>query len=313
MDKITSSGVIGRFFSTLEETPSMYVEPLAMQIASNQAEEEYGFLGMAPAMREFVGGRQAKGLRENSFKIRNSKYESTLKVSVDDLRRDKTGQLMIRINDQARRAVQHKDKLILSLVAGGASGICYDGQYFFDTDHVSGNSGTQSNKIDVDISAMPVSTHGTTTAPSAGEMAYAIAKGIESLMSFKDDQGEPVNEMMSEILVTVPVSFMSTVGLALSGKPLEQGDTSVVGTIEGFTVRAKASPRLSAWTDTFAIFRTDSDIKPFILQEELPIEMSAIAEGSELEFEEDVHHYGIKWIGAAGYGEWQNACLIRCV
>ncbi len=71
-----------------------------------------------------------------------------------------------------------------------------------------------------------------------------------------------------------------------------------------------ANPRLS-WTDRFAIFRTDGTTRPFIFQEELPVQVQVLAEGSELEINENQHQYGVKAIHEAGYGFWQDACLVR--
>jgi phage major head subunit gpT-like protein len=38
--------------------------------------------------------------------------------------------------------------------------------------------------------------------------------------------------------------------------------------------------------------------------------VSAIAEGSELEFNERVHRYGLYASGNVGYGYWQQSCLV---
>ena len=38
--------------------------------------------------------------------------------------------------------------------------------------------------------------------------------------------------------------------------------------------------------------------------------MDAIAEGSELEFREKKHQYGVKAMRNVGYGYWQRACLV---
>jgi phage major head subunit gpT-like protein len=35
-----------------------------------------------------------------------------------------------------------------------------------------------------------------------------------------------------------------------------------------------------------------------------------LAEGSELEVNENQHQYGVKAIHEAGYGFWQDACLV---
>jgi phage major head subunit gpT-like protein len=69
------------------------------------------------------------------------------------------------------------------------------------------------------------------------------------------------------------------------------------------------NPRLT-WTTDFAIFRTDGRSKPFILQEEEGVTVQAIAEGSEEEFRNNRHLYGVKRICNVGYGLWQHAA--RC-
>lgn len=306
--RLSSRAIIGRFYQTLEAAQDAYVSALAMTIESNQPSEEYRWLGMSPMMREWIGGRHAKQLRDAGITIRNKKFEGTLEIDVDDLRRDKTGQIMVRVDELADRANRFKGKLISDLMLTAETAVAYDGQYFFDTDHAEGDSGTQSNDITVDISTLPTSVHGSTTAPSAGEVAYTIAKSIETMLGFKDDQGEPLNEEARSFLVVAPVSLLAPVSLALSGQPLESGDTSVVGSLDGFNVTARANPRLT-WTDKISVFRTDGRTKPFILQEETPIEVDAVAEDSELEFKEDKHWYGVKWRGNAGFGQWQHAVL----
>ena len=244
--------------------------------------------------------------------IPNKKFEATLDISLDDLRRDKTGQILVRVDELADRANSFKGKLLTDLILTGESAVCYDDQYFFDTDHSEGDSGAQSNDITVDISTMPTSVHGVAAAPSAGEAGYMIAKGIEKILGFKDDRGEPLNEEAAEFLVQMPTPYLSAVSMALSGKPLEGGDTSVVGAMDGMRVTARANPRLT-WTDKLAVFRTDGRVKPFILQEEQPISVDAVAEGSELEFNSDKHHYGVKWQGNVGFGMWQHACLVQAI
>ena len=142
-----------------------WVDPVSMLFTSDQASETYAWLGQSPAMREWIGGREAKGFRENGITIANKKYEATLEIPLDWMRRDKTGQIQVRIDEMAQRANAHWAKLLTALIEAGEAatlGTCYDGQYFFDTDHSEGDSGTQSNDISVDIT--------TTTAPTAAEM-----------------------------------------------------------------------------------------------------------------------------------------------
>lgn len=306
-----SRAIIGEFYARLEQNlGNTWVPQVSMLFTSDQESENYKWLGQAPAMREWIGGRQAKGFRENGIVIANKKYESTMEVPVDWLRRDKTGQIMVRIDEQAERANAHWAKLLAQLVIDGESKVCYDGQFFFDTDHSEGDSGTQDNDITVDVT--------TTTAPTAGEMETAILKAVSQIIGFKDDQGEPMNENAMKFLVMVPVPFMSAAAAALGSTIIVDASTSRSNTIltlssmAGFQIGLAVSPRLT-WTNKLAVFRADGSVAPFIRQEEEGIMVEALAEGSEEEFKNDRHLYGIKAIRNVGYGYWQKACLVTLI
>jgi len=310
---LSSRAIIGRFYQRLEVAmAASWVEALGMYFSSDQESETYKWLGMAPAMREWVGGRHAKGFRENGITIENKKFEATLEVPVDWMRRDKTGQIMVRVNEMADRTVTHWASLLSGLIAAAESGVCYDGQYFFDTDHAEGASGTQSNKITVDISGVPAAVHGTATKPSVEEMREMILAGAQQMLGFKDDQGEPMNEMARSFLVQVPTAWFSTAAAAINNPVVGGGDTNVLTNLDGFDFALSMNPRLT-WTDKLAVFRTDGNVKPFIRQEEEGVTVKAIAEGSELEFNEDMHHYGVKAIRNVGYGYWQQAVQVQAI
>jgi len=305
--KIGEKGIIGKIFHALSIIAApAWVDATAMLIPSNQEVETYAALGMSPMMREWIGGRDAKKLRESDYQIRNKIFEATLEIMVDDLRRDKTGQLDVRISELIRRAQGHWAKLLSDLLLVAGSTDCWDGQYFFDTDHSFGDSGTQLNLLAAgQVSKLNV---GTATAPTVAEMIDAILGVIGYMLTYKDDQGEPMNEDAREFLIVVgtPALWGPLMG-ALGQAVIASGVTNVLGTLEDFKIRGSFNPRLSAQTANMTVFRTDSDVKPLIRQEEVPIEVSAIAEGSELEFKENVHQYGLKAVRNVGFGFWQMA------
>jgi len=305
--KIGEKGIIGKIFNKLSIIAApAWVDATAMLIPSNQEVETYAALGMSPMMREWVGGRDAKKLRESDYQIRNKTFEATLEVMVDDLRRDKTGQLDVRISELARRAQGHWAKLLSEVLVAATSGDCWDGQYFFDTDHSWGDSGTQLNLLAAaQVGALDVTA---ATAPTVEEMIDAVLGVIAYMLSYKDDQGEPMNEDAREFLVMVgtPALWGALMG-ALGQTHVASGESNVLATLDGFKIRGEFNPRLSALTTVMMVFRTDSDVKPLIRQEEVPIEVSAIAEGSELEFTDNVHQYGLKAVRNVGYGFWQMA------
>ena len=301
---LTSAGIVGRFFRRLEEiAEAAWWTKLAMRFASSAESETYRWLGMVPQVREWKGGRQVKPLRASGLTIVNKVWEATIRIDADEQRRDKTGQILVRIQELARRVATHPNKLLTDLMLSGETQNGYDGQPFFSSSHSEGDSGTQSNVVSVDVA--------TPTAPTADEMRDAIVRGIAQILSIKDDQGEPMNETARSFLVMVPTSFLASTLTALSSQQINASSNPLAGS-GPYRLEWVANPRLT-WTDRFAIFRTDGESRPFIFQEELPVQVQVLAEGSELEINENQHQYGVKAIHAAGYGVWQDACLVTLV
>ncbi|MGY8811484.1 MAG: Mu-like prophage major head subunit gpT family protein [Pseudomonadales bacterium] len=309
---LSSRAIVGMFYEILEQNTGMsWIDAVSNLFDSDQAKETYPWIGMVPTLREWIGGRHAEGFNSAELSIENLHFEATIEILVRELRRDKTGQLAIRIGELADRANSHWARLLSALILNGETQLCYDGQYFFDTDHEEGKSGVQSNKITTDISALTADIHGTPAAPSVAEFQQAVSKSITQLTSLKDDQGEPINEMAREFLVMVPFSLLGVAQSALSvprGTNLEE-----VVMPDNVVVRVVGNVRLNAWTDKFVTFRTDGRLKSMIRQQEEDVQMKAKAEGSEYEFDNDAHQYGIDTWRNVGFGRWHYAVLNQLV
>jgi phage major head subunit gpT-like protein len=298
---ITSRAVIGSFYAALDQGANAWVNNLSFKVNSNQASEQYAWLGMAPAMREWLGGRSAVDLREFSYTLANKEHEATLEVTVPELRRDKTGQLLIRINELADRVNAYPAKLMSTLINNAEAATCYDGQFFFDTDHAEGDSGSQSN--DLTYAAA------TGTTPTVAEMRGAIMAMLQAMLGFKDDRGEPMNENAKSFTIMTPLTYWATAIEAVNLPTVENGGVNLLQNLsDGISINVIPNVRLTGTTKLYA-FRNDGRVKPFILQEEMPVSIKAVAEGSELEFNEKKHRYGVDWSGNVGYGYWQHACL----
>ncbi len=310
---LSSRAVVGLYFEALAAQAGQgWIDAVSNYFTSDQDSEQYRWLGMPPALREWIGGRNAKGFSTNGIDIANKHFESTVEIAIPDLRRDKTGQIRVRMAELAERGNSHFAKLLSTLIVAGEAGLCYDGQYFFDTDHAEGVSGNQSNLISTDISALPASAHGAVTAPSPEEMQQAILKSIAQMYVFVDDQGEPLNEMASEFLVLVPVGLSAATLAALSMVRAAGASTFAM---ENFQVRAAVNPRLTAggWTDKFVTLRTDGSVKPFIRQEETAPDLKVKDETSEFAFDNDAIQIGIDTWRNVGYGRWQGAVLNQLI
>ena len=305
-----SRSVIGYFFARLEQyIGASWIDLLSVLFPSDQASETYKWLGQVPAMREWLGGRNAKGFLENGLTIANKKFEATLEVSVDDIRRDKTQQIMIRIDELAQRVASHWTSLLSTLIANGTgstNGLCYDGQYFFDSDHSEGASGTQINLLTAtQVTELDVTT---AAAPTAAEAVSAILGVVAYMLNYKDNEGEPMNSEAKSFLVMTSPALWKRLVPAVVNPVVNSGDTNAIVSLrqDGFDIKLAANPRLT-YTTQFVTFRTDAPAKALIRQEEVPLEIAAKADGSEYEFDNDAHQYGVKAVRNVGYGYWQYA------
>jgi phage major head subunit gpT-like protein len=108
---------------------------VATLVPSGTGTEDYGWLGKIPGMREWIGDRQIQNLALHSYSIKNKPFESTIGVKRDNIEDDQLGIYSPMFEMMGQNASEHPDKLIFALLAAGFATACYDGQYFFDTDH----------------------------------------------------------------------------------------------------------------------------------------------------------------------------------
>jgi len=307
---LSSRAIVGMYYEALAaNNGAPWLDAVSNYFTSDQPSETYEFLGMPPALREWIGGRHAKGFTTNGFTIDNKHFEATIEIALKDMRRDKTGQIQARINEFAQRGQSHFASLVSTLIINGASSVCYDGQYFFDTDHNEGSSGNQSNSIQTDISTLPATVHGSSaSAPSPEEMQQAILNSIAQMYTFVDDRGEPLNEDAAAFAVLVPVGLSQATIAALS---MVRAAAASTFNMQNFSITAAINPRLTSggWTDKFVTVRADGSVKPFIRQEETEPALKVKDENSEFAFDNDAIQIGLDTWRNAGYGRWQGAVL----
>lgn len=117
---------------------------VATLVPSTTRIEEYGWIGQFPKLREWIGDRQVKAISQFGYTVRNKDYESTIAVDRNDIHDDRYGIYNPLFQEMGFAAATHPDELVFALLAAGFATACYDGQYFFDSDHPVG-SGTVSN------------------------------------------------------------------------------------------------------------------------------------------------------------------------
>lgn len=109
---------------------------VAMRVPSTTKTENYGWLKDFPGMREWVGQRHVNNLEAAAAQLTNKTYEHTIGVDVDDIADDRLGIYTPMFQMQGETVGRHPDELVWGLLPTGFTVKGFDGQYFFDTDHV---------------------------------------------------------------------------------------------------------------------------------------------------------------------------------
>lgn len=115
-------------------TPSQY-QRVAQVVPSTTRSNEYGWMGQIPRVREWLGDRVVQNISTSAYTIRNRDFELTVGVKRNDIEDDNIGIYGPMFQELGRSAAAFPDELLWPLVASGFATNCYDGQYFFDTDH----------------------------------------------------------------------------------------------------------------------------------------------------------------------------------
>lgn len=314
LQDLSSPAIIGSFYEQLEaEWQMSWASKIGwLNTGSTQETETYKFLGNSPKFKEWIGGRAASHPKVDGFTIRNKLWEQTLEFPIDDLRRDKTGQIMVRIGELAQAGASFWEDLLTTLINNGTSGTAYDAVAFFGTTHPVAESTTGSTTAKNTLTSSELGTLnvGTATAPTPDEAAKIIQGLVGYFHTFKNDQGHLLNSnARSFTLMAGTADVWAPFSTAISQQYLTSGSSNPVSGLKsmGYNFDIVLNPNLTSATDCVYIFRNDGKLKPFILQEETAPTVTVIGAGSEEEFKNRRHLFGTERIGNAGYGLWQFA------
>ena len=110
-------------------------QDVAMEVPSSTLEEEYGWLGQLPNVREWIGPRVINALARYAYRIRNRDWEDTIEVDRNAILDDRFNIYGPRFRMLGQAISRAPNMLVYQTLKGGFLAPCYDGQYFFDADH----------------------------------------------------------------------------------------------------------------------------------------------------------------------------------
>lgn len=292
----TLRGLTAKFDIGMEQATPFYPEVCTM-VTSTGADEKYGIIGSVPGMREWVSDRSFETLRAGDYTLVNKEYESSVRIDKNDIDDDRLGMYGPVLENLGGEAAHHPDELLLTILTGGEAAACFDGQFFFDTDHSWGESGTQSNDLTYNASSH--------TAVTEDEFRTAYHAARKAMLQFKNDKGKlfirPTVRPLPNLLLVVPPDLEEVANKAINKQLVSAGETNIVldkpriVTLGGLTDATK-----------FYLLNLGQSLKPFVFQARRPLarQMKGLddREFKDVKFMTDARY-------AMGYLAWWNAVL----
>lgn len=270
-------------------------------IPSDGADEEYGWLGSMPGVREWLGDRQWNELRAADYRLVNRTWESSLKIKREHIDDDRLGIYGPILERLAMKAVRHPDKLMIDLLVNGETDLCFDGKSFFATDHAWGDSGAQDNDL--------VATVTSASSVTVSEFQDAWLESCSAMLGFKDDHGDSIHDTvvdnLTDLVCIVPLALRGVATKALEASLVNGGETNVV--ID--RPRIVVIPSLPSGVK-FYTAKTDDPLGPLIFQPRKPLTRE-IAELDSIENKDAKFMTESRY--AMGYGMWTNMVLTTFV
>lgn len=281
------------FNNAFEAAPSVW-EKIAMKVPSTGSQNDYKWLSNFPRMRKWIGEKAIKALAAFSYTIVNDDWEATVEVDRNDMEDDNLGIYGPQSQMAGDSAKQLPDEIVLALVDGGFTSLCFDKQYFFDTDHAQGDGlGGVVSVANKGTKALSIAT---LALAQASYGAYRTA-----MKKFKDDEGRSLN--IKPTILLVPPALEDTANALMTVDRLEDGKPNPY---KG-TATVLCDARLTSDTAWF-LLDTTKPVKPFIYQErKAPVFVQQTDPQAEDVFNRKKFKFGAEARAAGGYGFWQLA------
>lgn len=267
---------------------------IAMKVPSTSGANDYKWLSKFPKMQRWVGDKKIKSLEAFKYVVENEDFEATVEVDRNDIEDDNLGIYGTQAQGAGESAAELPDELVFEAVNGAFTGLCFDGQFFCDTDHPVINPATGA-KESVSNKGVVVLSAATQAAAMASLGAAATAMGL-----FKDNEGRPLN--VTPTILLVPVALRDVANTLYTADRLEDGKANLY---KGM-FKPVVSPRLTSSAAWF-LLDTTKVIKPFVYQErKAPVFVEQTDAQSDDVFMRKMFKFGAEARAAAGYGFWQT-------
>lgn len=278
------------FDMALQNTAAIYPE-ITTVIPDAGPVNQFNWLGDMPVMQAWVGARIINRLRAEKHTMTTGWYANGIELDFDDIAEDKLGIVRPRIEMLAEMGPKKIDAVSIDFYVNGFNGtlgLCYDGQYLFDTDHTADGAGSGIAQDNTQVGAFSSATYNA-----------AIGK----MMSFKSTNGEPL-EIVPDTILVGPAQQL--IARQLLTAQYQAGGAS---NVDAGTSRVIVNARISgAHASKWFLLALKYRIRPVLVGVEVPPQFAELSGWDQ--YHMFMHrtmlagaHMKVGW----AYGLWQTA------
>jgi phage major head subunit gpT-like protein len=268
------------------QNPKTFWQLFADEIPSFSEKNKYPVDGDLTGFREWLGERIYEDWARFAFELKNRTFEKSVKYNVDQLEDDAYAGDDLILDRIAYQGKMWPEDLVFEALLAGGSQLCFDGQFFFDTDHPvdpsGATSGTYANLF-------------TTTALTNGNFSSVLA----SMQNLAGRDGRP-RGFGQRVALVVPTQLRQVGQEILNAALVANGGTNVNQNQAELIV----IPRLGiASATTWYVMDLGGPAKPLFFQKRMaPRVIAMTSPEDEHVFAHNEARIGAKARGAAGYG-----------
>jgi len=274
------------FNKAFDAAPSIW-EKTTMKVPSGSSQNDYAWLSRFPKMIKWLGSKTVKALKAHGYTVVNDDYEATVEVDRNDIKDDNIGIYAPMAQEAGYSAKQLPDEIDAEIKNNAFANLCFDGQYFYDTDHP--------------VAEASVSNKGTAALSAATKALVTASYGVArvAIMSFKDDEGRPLG-LIPDVLEVGPALEATAKLICESPKLEDDKPNPYFG-----TAKVLVNTRITSTTQ-WMLHVTNRPLKPFIYQErEAPVFVQQTHPDTDGVFMNKKFRFGAEARAAGGYGLWQ--------
>lgn len=272
------------FGDGLKSASTIDVQALCSIYPSESKFNTYAHLVDDSGMKEWIGARDVRGLRERTFTVTNRKFHDTIEVKEDDLLDGQIADSLSAMEQLATGAARLEEDLFLEVLENGQNLTCITGQNLFDTDH----------PIDFDAAGTQRNYYASGLALDATNLATAVA----AMKGFKGENGRPMGRRPNILLV--PSALEKTARELVEAQTVTNGGENV---LSNYGLKVVVWERLSSATRWFLMDTQGPGARGILVQRrQAPRFVSKTAPSDENVFWRASYVYGVDARAAAAPG-----------